>query len=1107
MLVRKNFRNFTLLFAFSLLSVYSSIAQNWTNTDYKKALWMTTRFYGAQRSGENNWTLYNHLPSGVSATLRGKAFTGDNDAGYDMSGGWHDCGDHVKFGITQFYSAYVLLKGYAEFTAGYDDKYSFNYNGYNTSGIYTYEGSGHDPDCIPDVLNEMKHECDYLIKCAKDNSTFYYQVGDGDWDHVQWVTAVKMQTLAQSSGGQTRPVCKNPGESTQASLVAATLALMSRMYAPYDAAYAATCLTHALYAYNYAKANKGNADPSCTEGFYGGNDAWEDDYSIMCAELYWATNNTAYRTEALQYPAAANKGPGVVGPNQYYTFDYANDGELALYNMALLGDAAALIQFNNRVTGHFLAAGSRNAAGVYNAHGGGWGALRYSGNAAFIIALYAKLNNNYTATVMNAIYNDIDYVMGKNSSKRSYIVGFYPAAGGPYLSPQYPHHRNVYLRDDNPGNGVVLTIPTKNQQLGALVGGKRDGSYSDDRSDYVNSEVCIDYNAGLVGALGFINSRLAPVVINCGAQACRQPNLGPNLSTCSTALPITLNANAGAPGGAISYRWYTWNGTTKTLISGATGQTYSATAVGSYIVERDSAFTGGPCTKRDTITISNTIPAPNLGSDVNLCSPASVNLSLSNAAAMPSGTTYQWSSSSTLAGTYTNIAGATSVTLANVRTAAYYKLVATSGSCTSEDIVRVTSSLPTPVDGCAASGSIALAITNAGAGPYQWYNVPTGGTALATGTTYNAPAAGTYYVQDMSATSGSVGPTTYLGGGTQWGWSSTNHLNFSISSNVTITSLRVPFETYGTGAGTIQVEILDNSGNALSPQRIFTSNATTPSCASCGVNMLTFTFTGFTIQSSWGTNLRMRIVQPSSGAINGSPYWNSAGVSYPYNSSPAGVFTITGSSTGSSNYMYFYNIQFQTGTPCDRLPVLATNSGCTLPVDWLSTSAKRIDNVVRLEWLTASETNNDYFIVQRSINGVDFENISIVDGNGNSTGIQRYTVTDMNPSVQTSYYRIVQVDFDGTSDYSSLMSVNEVSDVQLVVKPNPFNNTTSAIFVAPNEQPVDLTLTSVSGETVGKWIGITPNMEVVMGENLTVGVYFLTSWNGTHYKTVKIIKQ
>src|SRR5690606_31201297 len=93
-----------------------SVAQNFQTDDYRKALWMATRFYGGQRSGEGpNWLTMDHKT--------GKDFTRDADGDYSLAGGWHDCGDHVKYGQTQFYSGYMLLKAYAEYPAGFDDHY------------------------------------------------------------------------------------------------------------------------------------------------------------------------------------------------------------------------------------------------------------------------------------------------------------------------------------------------------------------------------------------------------------------------------------------------------------------------------------------------------------------------------------------------------------------------------------------------------------------------------------------------------------------------------------------------------------------------------------------------------------------------------------------------------------------------------------------------------------------------------------------------------------------------------------------------------------------------------------------------------------------------
>jgi hypothetical protein len=543
-----------LLFALlNLILLVSSQAQDLSNTEYKKALWMTTRFYGGQRSGLNNWLVAGHLPAGVAAGLTGQSFMADADGAVDISGGWHDCGDHVKFGQTQFYSAYVLLKAYAEFKRGFDDRYSFTYAGYRAQSTaapatgWTFEGTAHDPNCIPDILDELKHETDFLIKITPNGSTFYYEVGNGGYDHMQWVTSVKMQTLAQNQGGDVRPSCKNPNDGAMASFTAATLALMSRMYQHFDPAYAATCLTHAQYAYAYASAHIGQTLGACSGGFYGTNQNARNAWAICLAEMYWATGTASYRTTALALTTSAVSGTNQVNPNNGYAFDYVNNGDLALYVLAQLGHPTALGNFNTLVTGNQLAAVNYNGDNVYTRNGG-WGVLRYPAAASFIIALYNKING----TALSArVYDNIDYILGSNSGKKSFVVGFVPTTVAGANAVIYPHHRNVFLNDANPPDATknAFTIPAKNTQFGALVGGviTNPGSYNRLVTEYQWSEVCIDYNAGLVGALGAINESLAPI-----------DTMKFYSSPCVITSPVTfISLNAAASGSAIRVSWST----------------------------------------------------------------------------------------------------------------------------------------------------------------------------------------------------------------------------------------------------------------------------------------------------------------------------------------------------------------------------------------------------------------------------------------------------------------------------------------------------------------------------------------------------------------------
>jgi hypothetical protein len=583
---------------------------------------------------------------------------------------------------------------------------------------------------------------------------------------------------------------------------------------------------------------------------------------------------------------------------------------------------------------------------------------------------------------------------------------------------------------------------------------------------------------------------------------CRTPNLGADRTTCGSGFPVSLNSNTPTATN-VTYTWKRHSPSPTNLVTSSPSQTtLSITAVngpGVYVVVRDSSS----CQRTDTVVISSTLPAPALPADAVICSPASYNLAPTNGASFPPGVAWQWALNGT------NVTGGTSSTLANVRTAGTYRLTASISGCASTfDEVVLTSNLPTPVDGCAASGSIPLSITNASGGPYQWYNVPTGGASLATGLNFNAPAAGTYYVQDMSAVGGSVGPTTLLGGLTNWGINLGNHMRFTITSSITITSLRVPFDIYSAGSGAITVEILDGSGNPFTPARTFTSNNATVNTGND--QLITFTFPSFTINNAWGSNLRMRLT--SRGAINGDVNWNDAGGVYPYNSTPSGIFTITGGAGGNNqadDYFYFYNIQFQSGTPCDRLPVIAANIGCTLPVDWISQRAIVEKNNVRIEWITANEVNNKQFEVQRSSDAVNFRTIETVAGKGTSAALSTYSYYDASVPSGLWYYRIRQVDFDGTESYSSVFSASlDSKDVNWMVFPNPSAEQFTLINTVSISNIYKIEVINTLGQIV-EIVEVNNNgdsLSASFGANLPSGKYIIQIVSPDSMERLSIIK-
>jgi hypothetical protein len=468
--------------------------------DYKKALWMTTRFYGGQRSGIGpNWLIMEHENPQYRTS-----FTQDADRSvsppHDLEGGWFDCGDHATFGQTFFYSAYLLAKAYEAFPTGFHDLYDGkNYSDYLQSGDWDITGGK--PNGIPDLLEEIKYATDWIIKATPNSNTFYYEKGEGNYDHATWVTAGKMSTQKIEEGGEPRKMWKNPNDGHMASFASATLALMSRLYRKYDSSYAELCLQHARNAFSYAEPRKNSAVGASSGGFYSAPKSPIQAFIIAAAEMYKTTGDDSYKNYVLSNTDKIE--------HHFYAFDYSNFHDLAPYVVATSIESvkdSMLAKLKNLFINDYLK--SVNSEKVCTKGNSGWGALRYPANIALITALYSKAIN--TTEHDPFIYNQIDYIMGANTAKQSFIVGF---CSGCSKSPQFPHHRNVFLRDDNPNDEekAKMVIPERNRQFGYLVGGTWNStSFKESVTDYSMTEGGIDYNAGLVGALGYIVSKVDP---------------------------------------------------------------------------------------------------------------------------------------------------------------------------------------------------------------------------------------------------------------------------------------------------------------------------------------------------------------------------------------------------------------------------------------------------------------------------------------------------------------------------------------------------------------------------------------------------------------------
>ncbi len=402
----------------------------------------------------------------------------DGDGYIDVAGGFHDAGDHVKFGIPENYSAATLGWGYYEFRD-------------------SYVKLGQDKH----IETILRYFNDYLMKCTFRDSNgdviaHCYQVGDGDIDHSFW-NAPEIDEMG-------RPAFFLTAEKPQTDYVASAAGSLAINYLNFkdtDPEYAEKSLDYAKalmkFAMTHEKQLSDNADGPKQ---YYNSSKWEDDYCWAAAWLYICTKDINYLTDAAPYVdyyapsgycynwndmwGGANTIWGVI--NQTYP-------ELDLVNIVRKAQGKNEYVFDDfwdEVEKCFPKWKALETAGGY-AFLSQWGSARYNTAMQLIALVYDKYNNDgKPSEYSDWAKGQMEYIMGNNPLKRSYIVGYNEN------SAKYPHHRAA--------SGLTKCEDPDEQRYvlyGALVGGP-DGNdqHIDKTSDYIYNEVTIDYNAAFVGA-------------------------------------------------------------------------------------------------------------------------------------------------------------------------------------------------------------------------------------------------------------------------------------------------------------------------------------------------------------------------------------------------------------------------------------------------------------------------------------------------------------------------------------------------------------------------------------------------------------------------------
>ncbi|NWG28156.1 MAG: T9SS type A sorting domain-containing protein [Ignavibacteriaceae bacterium] len=211
-----------------------------------------------------------------------------------------------------------------------------------------------------------------------------------------------------------------------------------------------------------------------------------------------------------------------------------------------------------------------------------------------------------------------------------------------------------------------------------------------------------------------------------------------------------------------------------------------------------------------------------------------------------------------------------------------------------------------------------------------------------------------------------------------------------------------------------------------------------------------------------------------------------------YSSDPLGQMTIpeetifagTGSQTGLNRWgdytqmvvdpngnNFWYVNQYQPANGSFNWRTRIANIDYTVPVELVSFSAAANKDEVELTWRTATETNNQGFEVQRMSVGGVFENVGYVAGFGTTTEPKSYSFIDSKLETGSYTYRLKQVDFDGSFEYSNEINVEVELPLQYSLEqnfPNPFNPSTKISYSIPEDGFVKLAVYNLLGEEVAK---------------------------------------
>lgn len=466
------------------LGITSSVSAA-ENENYAEALEISLYFYDANQCGcevddncltwRGNCHTYDSeasLDKATKLSSSAKSVIQSQNGGsstVDLSGGYHDAGDHVKFNITMAFNASSLGWAYYAYPEAFKDT--------GTEGHLFY------------VLRET---ADYLMKSTFLNDSgevaaICHTVADGNVDHNIW-TAPETQTYERATYWLTSEANNN----RIAYQMAAALASVAATFKATDPTYAAECLKYADAIYNFSKKYSGNEMSGMS--FYG------TDPANVPGDKAWA-EAWLYLADSSKYSLPTDKPTG----NGNYNGNY--DGWIYSWGKVWGGYACLMAQITgdsaylNEVKYNSDKFSSNNAQNYYIIDG--WGNSRYNCAWQTYALTYGELANNQA--YLDAAAWQMNFILGNNPAGYSYLLGY---------SDKYP--TRIHHRAANPDKASM-----KYTLYGALVGGASDssGSITDAVDSYAQTEMALDYNAcftvacaGLYSAFGGDTTTAQPII-------------------------------------------------------------------------------------------------------------------------------------------------------------------------------------------------------------------------------------------------------------------------------------------------------------------------------------------------------------------------------------------------------------------------------------------------------------------------------------------------------------------------------------------------------------------------------------------------------------------